>query len=160
METRYGDVEVTLADHVATAEIQRPPNNFFDTELITSLADAFEDLDKELDCRAIVLAADGKHFCAGANFGSSERRDQVQQRSAETTNPLYTEAVRLFRCKKPVIAAVQGAAVGGGFGLAVMADYRIVCPNTRMTANFVKLGFTPVLRPQEKVGNHPNSRQF
>jgi enoyl-CoA hydratase/carnithine racemase len=42
-----------------------------------------------------------------------------------------------------VIAAVQGAAVGGGFGLAVMADFRVLCPDTRMTANFVKLGFTP-----------------
>ena len=42
-----------------------------------------------------------------------------------------------------MIAAVQGAAVGGGFGLALMADFRVVCPATRMTANFVKLGFTP-----------------
>jgi enoyl-CoA hydratase/carnithine racemase len=51
--------------------------------------------------------------------------------------------VRLFSNKKPVIAAVQGAAVGGGLGVAVMADFRVVCENTRMTANFVKLGFTP-----------------
>ena len=62
---------------------------------------------------------------------------------ASDANPLYTEAVRLFRAKTPVIAAVQGAAVGGGFGLAVMADFRVVSPETRLTANFVKLGFTP-----------------
>ncbi|MEO2173580.1 MAG: enoyl-CoA hydratase/isomerase family protein, partial [bacterium] len=73
----------------------------------------------------------------------SSGRAERQPRSGDESNPLYTEAVRLFRCKKPVIAAVQGAAVGGGFGLAVMADFRVVCPNTRMTANFVKLGFTP-----------------
>ena len=46
METRYGDVEISLADHVATAEIQRPPNNFFDTALIQSLVEAFEALDE------------------------------------------------------------------------------------------------------------------
>ncbi|MDH5738647.1 MAG: enoyl-CoA hydratase/isomerase family protein [Gammaproteobacteria bacterium] len=128
---------------VAQCEIQRPPNNFFDQDLISSLADAFEDLDKNQDCRAIVLCSDGKHFCAGANFGSSARSEETAKRTAEDPNPLYTEAVRLFGCKKPVIAAVQGAAVGGGFGLAVMADFRVVCPDTRMTANFVKLGFTP-----------------
>ena len=144
MKDQYGDVGLTFLDgFVAQCEIKRAPYNFFDHELICDLADCFEDLDKNPDCRAIILCSEGKHFCAGANFGSSSGRSGVAQRTADTANPLYTEAVRLFRCKKPVIAAVQGDAVGGGFGLAVMADFRIVCPNTRMTANFVKLGFTP-----------------
>jgi len=144
MKEQYGDVDVQILDgHVALCEIKRPPNNFFDHELICSLADAFEDLDKLDDCRAIILCSEGKHFCAGANFSSSSRSQETASRTASDPNPLYTEAVRLFRCKKPVIAAVQGAAVGGGFGLAVMADFRVVCPETRMTANFVKLGFTP-----------------
>lgn len=144
MKDQYGDVGVTKLDgHVAQCEIQRPPNNFFDHQLIMDLADCFEDVDKDKDIRAIVLCADGKHFCAGANFGSSERAAELEKRTADDRNPLYDEAVRLFRCKKPVVAAVQGAAVGGGFGLALMADFRVVCPATRMTANFVKLGFTP-----------------
>lgn len=141
METRYGDVEISLADHVATAEIQRPPNNFFDTALIQSLAEAFEDLDKEIDCRAIVLAADGKHFCAGANFHSGQAERDL--RDVETGNPLYAQAVRLFSCKKPVVGAIQGAAIGGGFGLALVPDFRVLCPETRFAANFVKLGFHP-----------------
>ncbi len=144
MKEQYGDVKVTVLDgHVAQCEIQRPPNNFFDHQLIMDLADCFEDIDEVKDIRAIVLCADGKHFCAGANFGSSDRAAELEKRTADDRNPLYDEAVRLFRCKKPVIAAVQGAAVGGGFGLALMADFRVVCPATRMTANFVKLGFTP-----------------
>ena len=141
METRYGDVEVSLADYVATAEVQRPPNNFFDTALIQSLADAFEELDKETDCRAIVLAADGKHFCAGANFHSGQAERDL--RDVETGNPLYAQAVRLFSCKKPVVGAIQGAAIGGGFGLALVPDFRVLCPETRFAANFVKLGFHP-----------------
>ncbi|MEC7369893.1 MAG: enoyl-CoA hydratase/isomerase family protein [Pseudomonadota bacterium] len=144
MKNHYGDIEVTrLENHVVTCEIKRGPNNFFDQHLIGDMADCFTDIDNDPDARAIVLCSEGKHFCAGANFSSSSRDSDVQTRTADNPNPLYTEAVRLFRCQTPVIAAVQGAAVGGGFGLAVMADFRVVCPDTRMTANFVKLGFTP-----------------
>lgn len=144
MKDQYGDLAVTKLDgFVVQCEIQRGPNNFFDHQLIRDMADCFDEIDQDPDCRAIVLCSEGKHFCAGANFGSADRNAAQQQRSADTANPLYTEAVRLFRSKTPVVAAVQGAAVGGGFGLAVMADFRVLCPDTRMTANFVKLGFTP-----------------
>ncbi len=144
MKDLYGDIAVTQLDgHVVQCEIKRPPNNFFDHQLIKDLADCFEDIDKHNDIRSIVLCEEGKHFCAGANFGSSVRAAELEQRTENDRNPLYDEAVRLFRCNKPVVAAVQGAAVGGGFGLALMADFRVVCPATRMTANFVKLGFTP-----------------
>jgi enoyl-CoA hydratase/carnithine racemase len=141
METRYGDVEVTLIGNVATAEIQRPPNNFFDTDLIRSIASAFEALDQENDCRAIVLAAQGKHFCAGANFHTGQAERDLRDTGSQ--NPLYAEAVRLFACKKPVVGAIQGAAIGGGFGLSLMPDFRVICPETRFSANFTKLGFHP-----------------
>ena len=141
MQTRYGDVAVALADHIATVEIQRGPNNFFDIDLIRSLADAFEALDNDAACRAIVLAAEGKHFCAGANFHSGQAERDL--RNVPTGNPLYAEAVRLFACKKPVVGAIQGAAIGGGFGLALVPDFRVLCSETRFSANFVKLGFHP-----------------
>jgi enoyl-CoA hydratase/carnithine racemase len=152
MKEQYGDIKVTILDgYVALCEIQRGPNNFFDHQMIKDLASCFEDIDDNPDARAIVLCSEGKHFCAGANFTSGApsgtpsgaRTEDSEERSADKPNPLYTEAVRLFRCKTPIVAAVQGAAIGGGFGLAVMADFRVLCPNTRMTANFVKLGFTP-----------------
>ena len=139
------ELGVSVANHVATVEIQRPPNNFFDEDLINALADTFEALDEETDVRAIVLAAQGKHFCAGANF-ASPARDPEKPRptpSVDDGNPLYDAAVRLFACRKPVIGAIQGAAIGGGFGLAVMPDFRVVTPEARFAANFVKLGFHP-----------------
>ena len=142
MQTKYGDVAVTLAEHIATVEIQRGPNNFFDIELIRSLADAFEALDNEAACRAIVLAAEGKHFCAGANFHNGGTQSGLD-RSVERGNPLYAEAVRLFACRKPTVGAIQGAAIGGGFGLALVPDFRVLCSETRFSANFVKLGFHP-----------------
>ncbi|MGE0823283.1 MAG: enoyl-CoA hydratase/isomerase family protein [Candidatus Binatia bacterium] len=142
MQTQYGDVAVTLADHIATVEIQRGPNNFFDVALIKSLAEAFEALDNEAACRAIVLAAEGKHFCAGANFHNPASESGLD-RSVETGNPLYAAAVRLFACRKPIVGAIQGAAIGGGFGLALVPDFRVLCPETRFSANFVSLGFHP-----------------
>ena len=133
----YGDLTVEIDDdRVATAEIHRPPNNFFDFGLIASLADAFEALDAEPGCRAIVLCSEGKHFCAGANLGD---RDPGAQRGSE--RHLYEEAVRLFATRTPVVAAVQGAAVGGGLGLALMPDFRIAAPEARFAANFARLGF-------------------
>ena len=56
---------------------------------------------------------------------------------------LYLEAIRLFRTKKPIVAAVHGAAVGGGLGLAMVADFRVACSETRFAANFTRLGFHP-----------------
>ncbi len=115
-------------------EIHRPPNNYFDTALIKGIADAYERLDDDVECRTIVLCAEGKHFCAGADFS---RHDRV------SPNELYTQAIRLFRTSKPVVAAVRGAAIGGGLGLALSADFRVAAPSSRFAANFSRLGFHP-----------------
>lgn len=133
----FGDIHVALGDdHVALVEIRRPPNNFFDRALIASLADAFEQLDAEPACRAIVLASQGRHFCAGANFGSKE-----SAAIDDSGRHLYDEAVRLFATRTPVVAAVQGAAIGGGLGLALVPDFRVAAPEARFSANFARLGF-------------------
>jgi enoyl-CoA hydratase/carnithine racemase len=138
----YTDIGVELSGHVATVEIRRPPHNFFDVALIGQIGAAFEQLDAVSDCRAIVLAAEGKSFCAGANFGSGGASTNPAQRDS-TTGQLYREAVRLFRVGKPVIAAVHGPAIGGGLGLALVADFRVTCPEATFSANFTKLGFHP-----------------
>lgn len=135
------EINVTSKGHVAIVEIRRPPHNFFDLELIRQLADAFEHLDADKNCRSIVLASEGTAFCAGANFSGPRTVATDDARGA--TNPLYLEAIRLFACAKPVVAAVQGAAVGGGLGLALVADFRITCSEARFTANFSRLGFHP-----------------
>lgn len=141
----YTDIAVSVDDHVMTVEIQRPPHNFFDHSLIGQIADAFAAADDDPNCRAIVLAAQGKHFCAGANFGTgrdddSGSRDFTEEGFRNTTGILYREAARLFANAKPVIGAVQGAAIGGGLGLALVPDFRVACPEARFAANFVKLG--------------------
>jgi enoyl-CoA hydratase/carnithine racemase len=140
------DIGIEKTNHVALVEIRRPPNNFFDIPLIREIADAFESFDEDVNIRAVVLAAQGKAFCAGANFGDGSTLDAQGRRPNEPgpgVAPLYIEGNRLFRTKKPIIAAVHGAAVGGGLGLAMVADFRVACPETRFCANFTRLGFHP-----------------
>lgn len=134
-------VQVSREQHVAVVEICRPPHNFFDLEMIRQLADAFEALDADPDCRSIVLCAQGKSFCAGANFGDPKRRRDTD--SPRRVNPIYDEALRMYACAKPVVGAIHGAAIGGGLGLALLPDFRVTCVEARFSANFNRLGFHP-----------------
>ena len=126
-------VHVDAGTHVATLELRRAPNNHFDTELIRALADAAERLAAEGTARAIVLCAAGKHFCAGRDFTRARGE-------ADSAEELYAHAVRLVAAPLPIVAAVQGAAIGGGLGLAMVADHRIAGPGARFSANFARLG--------------------
>jgi len=143
--TQYTDIGVETRGHVAIVEIQRPPHNFFDMSLIKQIADAFEGFDKDTNIRAGVLCAQGKSFCAGANFGDGSKLDPQGNRPNENQmgGHLYQEAVRLFRIKKPIVGAIQGPAIGGGLGLALVPDFRVAAPEARFSANFTRLGFHP-----------------
>ncbi|MFV0257794.1 MAG: enoyl-CoA hydratase/isomerase family protein [Acidimicrobiales bacterium] len=139
---RFGDVSVTVDDqHVALVEINRPPHNFFSLSMLGDLADAFEAVDADGRSRCIVLAAEGKNFCAGAELAENNPKLTSARSDAKPDRHIYDEAVRLFSVGIPAVAAVQGAAVGGGLGLACMTDFRVGGPGTRMTANFARLGF-------------------
>ena len=140
MSKSFKDIGVEVANLVGTIEIRRPPHNYFDNALINQIADALEDFDRDDACRAVVLCADGKSFCAGADFAN---RPSTGAGEESGSKHLYKEATRLFRTRKPIVAAVQGAAIGGGLGLAMMADFRVTCPEARFSANFTRLGFHP-----------------
>ncbi|MEV0896008.1 enoyl-CoA hydratase/isomerase family protein [Actinoplanes sp. NPDC049802] len=131
------DLSVTVEDGIALLEMRRPPANHFDEALIGRIVDAARDLDGGSGCRVIVLASEGRHFCAGADFGGGEfAADHV-----DAAERLYRRAVELFDVRTPIVAAVQGTAVGGGLGLACAADFRVAEAGTRFVANFARLGF-------------------
>ena len=132
-----GDLQVTKDGYVAVLRVMRAPNNFFDQAIIGEIAEAGRQADADKDTRAIVLCSEGKNFCAGANFGEGG----LGSERANTSGELYRDAARLFEINTPIVAAVQGAAVGGGLGLAVMADFRVANASSRLHANFAKLGF-------------------
>jgi 2-(1,2-epoxy-1,2-dihydrophenyl)acetyl-CoA isomerase len=127
------DVSIeAFPNHIAVVCLHRPPNNYFDTELLVALADAYEEVAAAHDSRAIVLRSEGKHFCAGLDFAHNKDQDIAA---------LYRNALRLFSAPLPVVAAVQGGAIGGGLGLALSADFRVATPASRFSANFSRLGF-------------------
>src|ERR1700722_10758645 len=140
----YRDIGVALDGHVGTVEIRRPPHNFFDSDLIAQIGEAFERFDADDSCRAIVLCAEGRSFCAGADFAKRMDTGTVNEGSRSGAGKhLYKEASRLFRTRKPIIGAIHGAAVGGGLGLALVPDFRVTCSEARFSANFNRLGFHP-----------------
>ena len=131
------DLQVSREGPVAVIEIRRGPHNHVDAALMRALCDTLEALDQDTGCRSVVLAAEGRAFCAGADFNSGDAgidRDP---------SLFYDQAMRIFDSAKPIVAAVHGAAVGAGLGLAVAADFRVTCREARFSANFNRLGFHP-----------------
>src|ERR1700692_89573 len=122
----YEHIAVDATGHIATIEVRRGPNNFIDTDMVAEIADALEVYDRTPDVRAIVLCAEGKHFCAGADFGS--RGPDGVAHATKRGRHLYKEAQRLWRTGKPIVAAVHGAAIGAWGGLAVMEVLRVASP--------------------------------
>lgn len=138
VKAAYGDhVRVAVEGHVAVVTMDKPPHNFVSVAFMRDLADALDDADADAGVRAVVLQADGATFCAGADFSVPGEAGGT----ADGIPALYVEAIRLYSNTKPIVAAVQGAAVGAGLGLALAADFRVVSPEARFVANFVKLGF-------------------
>ncbi len=138
----FSSIGVSSSGHVGVVEIQRPPLNFFDSQMIHEIANAYEAFDRDPEIRAIVLAADGKTFCAGADLVGGSLTGTLSDADGPAMH-LYKEALRLFRAKTPVVAAVHGSAVGGGLGLALTADFRITCKEAKFSANFSRLGLHP-----------------
>jgi len=130
------EIIFSLEENTAFIKVNRPPHNFFDTKIISQIADILEEMDKEKECRSIILSSEGKNFCAGADFSKTNFTN-----GKNIYENLYKQAIRLFKTNKPIIAAIQGAAIGGGLGLALSADFRVTCKEAKFSANFGKLGF-------------------
>lgn len=128
------EVATDLNGGIAVVEIRRGPNNYFTPGLIGALGDELERLDADPACRAIVLCSEGRHFCAGADFTG-------EMAEPGAAGQVYQQAVRLFAIGTPIVAAVQGRAIGGGVGLALAADFRVAARSSRFTVNFSRLGF-------------------
>ncbi len=134
---------VTRTNHGPVAELifSHPPHNHATVEVLTALADHLDAIDADPAIRATVIASEGRIFCAGADlaskggFGGSGAGDPLDE--------FYAQALRLYAAKKPMVMAVQGAAIGAGLGLALVADFRVAAPEARFSGNFTRLGFHP-----------------
>ena len=143
--------------HVTLAKPER--RNAFDAALIAELYEAFEDVG---DARAVVLAAEGSSFCAGADVEWQRASiDLSYEENVEDALRLFRMCERIDLCPAPVVARVQGYALGGGSGLVACADVALAAPDATFGFSEVKLGIIPaVISPfvLPKIGAH--ARRF
>ena len=105
--SKYKDIGVETQGHVGIIEIQRPPLNFFDISLINQIADALEEFDRDIEIRASVLAAQGKAFCAGANFSDPARQDAGGGRGKGRSRPTVSARSTIFISRRSVSSATR-----------------------------------------------------
>jgi enoyl-CoA hydratase/carnithine racemase len=134
---------VTRTDHGQVAELifSHPPHNHATVEVLAGIADQLDAIDADPSIRTVVLGSEGRIFCAGADlaseggFGGSGSGDPLDE--------FYAQALRIFAARTPIVAAIQGATIGAGLGLACVADFRVAAPEARLSGNFTRLGFHP-----------------
>lgn len=134
-------IGVAQSGSVVVVELQEPPHNFLTPSLVEEVVAALEEASGNPSVGCAVLAAQGRSFCAGANFGGGDERSEGRELiGGGLTERLYAAAARLCAIEIPIVAAVHGPAVGGGLGLAMTANMRVTCAEARFCANFATLG--------------------
>ncbi|BEV70629.1 MULTISPECIES: enoyl-CoA hydratase/isomerase family protein [unclassified Paludibacterium] len=127
--------------------LSRPEvHNAFNPALILELTDTLANLQNQPEVRVIVLASQGKSFCAGADLNwmksAGELGDAENLADAQRLARLFRT---LYRSNKPVIARIQGAALGGGMGLVAACDIAVCTPAARFALSEVRLGLIPAV---------------
>ena len=149
--------KVSITDHVATVTIARPPVNAQNSafrEEITRIFDAFHEMP---EVRAIVLTGEGRNFSAGADL--KDRPDVTRQGAFPRHNRLVRAGFDcVMECGKPVIAAVNGAAIGAGCVLALVCDIIVVAEDSFMSMTEVEVGLAGGVRHVLRHFGQSNAR--
>src|SRR5438094_2268490 len=138
----YHFVTITVADRIATITLNNPPSNVLSTAVLQELDQAFGAMEAENTVRVIIFTANGRFFCPGANISEVaklQRADQGAQLSSKGQELLN----RIERLDKPVIAAINGACLGGGLELAMACHMRVAAAGVLLGLPEIKLGLIP-----------------
>jgi enoyl-CoA hydratase/carnithine racemase len=137
-------VRVERQDTVALVILDRAGNrNSMTPELLDGYAHAIRQVRAMADVRCVVLTGEGPSFSAGADFRSQIQREEEGRTTGEKSFAMYTPFLSTLEIEVPVLGALQGHAVGGGFGLCLTADVRIASSTSKYGANFARLGLHP-----------------
>jgi enoyl-CoA hydratase/carnithine racemase len=137
-----------VATHIATITLNRPDNrNSMTPDVLAGLSEAVAQVRGDSDIRCVVVTGRGTSFCAGADFKSQQTADDGSDNAYTAPNErayaTYAHFLSLLEIEVPIVAAMQGHAIGGGLGLAVVCDLRVANREARYGANFVRLGLHP-----------------
>jgi enoyl-CoA hydratase/carnithine racemase len=146
MSTAYETLTLEVADYVATVTLNRPPVNAMNLAMRQEIVRVFDELHDRADVRAVVLTANGKAFCAGADL--KERPNIAGEPGAYPRHNRLTRAVfdSVMECGKPVIAAVNGLGIGAGCVLALSADIILVAEEAYLAMTEVDVGLAGGVR--------------
>ena len=150
MVPSFTTLEILLEDRVATVFLNRPDKaNAMDATMWEELQRCFEWLDEEPGVRAVILAGNGKHFCAGldlAMFGGLHGVSQTPSRRAEhlrrTILRLQGNLTAIEKCRKPVLAAIHHTCIGGGVDMTCCADMRYATEDAFFSIREIDIGMT------------------
>lgn len=146
--SEFKDIETGIGSGIGTVSFVRAnANNTVRPQTLREICDALDILTADEAVKAIVLRGDGQHFSAGADFGFLEELTATP--AAQIKSTIYTHfqgaAKRLYRCPKPTVALVQGAAVTVGCELALACDFRIAAEDAMFQESWINLGIMPPL---------------
>jgi enoyl-CoA hydratase/carnithine racemase len=139
------DLEYTVADGIGTILLNRPHRkNAFTIEMIDQWARILVEARTDPDVRVIVLTGAGDAFCSGVDLSSMDGdRPSPLQRKEHLTDHIHRIAYALEDLDKPVVAAINGAAVGAGMDMALMCDMRIIARSARLSEGYIRVGLVP-----------------
>ena len=136
-----------VENRIATLTLNRPENrNSMTNDVLEGLQAAVEQARDDSELRCLIVTGTGKSFCAGADFKSGAQRDPGGSRPVlpnERSFAMYSPFLSLLQIPVPVIGALNGHAIGGGLGLALVCDIRVANQDAKYGANFVRLGLHP-----------------
>ncbi|MEY4230420.1 MAG: hypothetical protein RLZZ362_1269 [Actinomycetota bacterium] len=146
----YSQILYSVDDHVATITLNRPDQlNAFTNTMMREIIDAFDRIDADDEVRAVIVTGAGRGFCAGADLsggGETFSGGGSDERSAVPGVPRDgggLVSLRIFDCTKPVIAAINGPAVGVGITMTLPMDIRLVSENAKIGFVFARRGILP-----------------
>jgi methylglutaconyl-CoA hydratase len=141
----YTTIATERQDAIVTIRFNRPEiHNAFNSTVITELLDLFHQIDKDPSIRVVILTGNGKSFCAGAdlNWMRGVITQSFDQNLAEA-NALAELFYTIYTLRQPVIARVNGAAIGGGTGFVAVCDFAVAAKSATFSFSEVKIGVVP-----------------
>ena len=148
-KAKYTEIIYEVSDNIATVKLHRPDKmNAFTGVMMNELLQVFDEIDADDNVRAVIVTGSGRAFCAGADLSHGAETFSDGKLSGQTPTAVRRDGggmvtLRMFRCNKPIIGAINGAAVGIGATMTLPMDIRIAADSAKMGFVFTRRGIVP-----------------